>query len=235
MNDATLEARQIQVLREWLEKPVLSVHEAACLLAGVLPPERLGDQRDFGAWLPGREAWEHARAAWNAKVKSEIALIETIIRDAGVPLGQSPGAYLALGRELGFIPPWFDAAYADPECREFLAPKAMNASGEIEAAPKEKTARQIAASANANKRWAADDTRQMILGTGWQAFQTLRTGGFEEIERHESGRWAGHLNINDLGRAVLEAIRDAAPDEADIWPDPQSVKRMVKKWLMSEK
>lgn len=107
-------------LSEWLEQSTLTAHEAACLLAGVLPPERAGDERDFGAWLPGYKAWEHGRDAWAFGVKAKIAHIETILLEDKSRHDQSPKAYLALGAKRGFQPPWLDPALADPAFRKYL-------------------------------------------------------------------------------------------------------------------
>lgn len=120
MTEETLEARQMAALSEWLEQDTLTTHEAACLLAGVLPPERAADERVFGAWLPGCKAWEHGREAWAFGVKAKIAYIETVLREDESRHDQSPKAYLALGAKRGFLPPWLDPARAYPACRKYL-------------------------------------------------------------------------------------------------------------------
>lgn len=123
MKERPLEIRQLDALKDWLRDGPWTVREAACLLAGVLPPERRGDSSDFGGWLPGREAWAflpHMREAEREIVAADIAHIEKVLRENGPPKGAEPQDFLSLASRLKIIPPWLDAARTDPDCAELL-------------------------------------------------------------------------------------------------------------------
>lgn len=120
MTERPLEIRQMDALKDWLRDGPWTVREAACLLAGVLPPERMGDSSDFGGWLPGREAWAHAREAWQQIVTADVVHIEKVLLENGPPKGAEPQDFLSLASRLKIIPPWLDAASADPDCAELL-------------------------------------------------------------------------------------------------------------------
>lgn len=221
MSERTLEARQLVALRHCLELPNLTVCQAACLLVGVLPPEKT-DDRAFGAWLPGCEVWEHGREAWAFKVASDIAHAETVLRDAGPPSGQSPGAYLALGAKLGFTPPWLDVARADPACHALLPPELQTA------APAERPI-QTANRAKARKRWSEDDKQALMRGAGRDAFNRLQEGGFKGCTDKN-----GAPVIIQVALAVLEAIRKEEPNP-EFHPSPRTAERRVKEWLAEDR
>ncbi|MBW6506891.1 MAG: hypothetical protein K0B00_09095 [Rhodobacteraceae bacterium] len=222
MTEETLEARQIAALREWLEQDTLSAHEAACLLAGVLPPEREGDERDFGAWLPGRKAWEDVREAWAFKVKAEIAHKEVILRENESRHDQSPKAYLALGATRNFMPPWLDAARADPACHSLLP-------GELQTAPPVERPIQIANRKKAQDQWATDDKQALMKGAGREEFDRLRAAGFVGCIRED-----GSPIVIQVALAVLEAIRKIEPDPK-FHPSPRTAERRVKEWLAEDR
>jgi hypothetical protein len=222
MTDRTLEIRQMAALRDWLEQQTLSAREAACLLVGVLPPERMGDEREFGAWLPGREAWAHAREAWAFGVKSEITHSETILREAGPPPGQSPQAYLSMGAKRGFSPPWLDAARADPACYSLLPI-------ELQLTPPAERPIQTANRKKARAQWDADDKQVLMKGAGRGEFERLQARGFEGCTNKD-----GAPIIIRVALAVLEAIRKIEPDP-ECHPVPRTVERHVKKWLAEKR
>jgi len=221
MTEETLEARQMAALSEWLEQGTLTAHEAACLLAGVLPPECAGDKRDFGAWLPGCEAWAHAREAWAFGVKAKIAHIETILREDESRHDQSPKEYLALGAKRGFLPPWLDPARADPTCHSLLP-------GELQTAPPVERPIQIANRKKAQIRWEGDDTQALMKGAGREEFNRLRAAGFAGYTRED-----GSPIIIRVALAVLEAMREFDPDPAS-QPATRTAERYVKKWLAED-
>ncbi|HBZ44057.1 MAG TPA: hypothetical protein DEO85_08395 [Maritimibacter sp.] len=222
MTEEKLEARQMAALSEWLEQGTVTAHEAACLLAGVLPPERAGDDRDFGAWLPGCEAWAHAREAWAFRVKAKIAHIETILREDESRHDQSPEAYLALGAKRGFQPPWFDPARADPACHSLLP-------GELQTAPPAERPIQAANRKKAEVRWTTDDKTVVMKNAGRAEFNKLRAAGFAGCTRED-----GSPIIIQVALAVLEAIRKIEPDPA-FHPVPRTAERYVKKWLAEDR
>ena len=89
MEDRPLETRQFDLLNDRLEAPRWEIHQAACLLAGVLPPERnlagvLPPERtgsgDFGAWLPEQKPWQDNRVAWEFKVGGDIAHFKAVLK-----------------------------------------------------------------------------------------------------------------------------------------------------------
>lgn len=222
MTDETLEARQMAALSEWLAQGTMTAHEAACLLAGVLPPERAGDERDFGAWLPGCEAWAHAREAWAFGVKAKIAHIETILCEDESRHDQSPKAYLALGAKRGFLPPWLDPARADPACHSLLP-------GELQTAPPVERPIQIANQKKARSRWDSDDKQVLMKGAGREEFDRLRAAGFEGCTDKQ-----GAPVIIQVALAVLEAIRKIEPDP-ECHPSPRTAERRVKEWLAEDR
>lgn len=130
-----LKVRQMDALKDWLRAGPWTVPEAACLIAGVLPPERMGDTSDFGGVLPGREGWENAREAWREIVASEIRHLSALLQER-VPSRATPQEFLVLAAQLDRNPPWLDAARADAEARALLPPEALNwysAAGEAPA------------------------------------------------------------------------------------------------------
>ncbi len=128
MTGRSLEQRQIDALKDWLFLQHWTIREAACLLYGVLPPNRMGDSAAFGAWLPGRKPpWEDAREGWDPFVGAEINHIETLLNNAKPLKGHAPRDYLALGARLGIIPPWGAVAERDSECRDFLPQEFLSA------------------------------------------------------------------------------------------------------------
>lgn len=222
MTEETLVARQMAALREWLEQDTLSAQEAACLLAGVLPPEREGDERDFGAWLPGRKAWDHAREAWAFKVRAEIAHIETILREDGTRHDQSPKAYLARGAARNFMPPWLDAAWTDPACHALLP-------GALHTAPPAERPIQISNREKARGRWDGDDKQALMKGAGREEFERLRAGDFEGCVKKD-----GSPVVIRVALAVLEAIRKIEPCP-EFHPSARTAERHVKKWLSEDR
>lgn len=122
------EARQLEALETWLRQSWWSCHETACLFFGVLPPNRDMDSREFGAWLPGREPWEHQRGVWEKhiaapairKIEAELQKRE-LFRKYAVPQD-----CLAAGPELGIRPPWLDWAKRDPVCLSLLPPNLIS-------------------------------------------------------------------------------------------------------------
>lgn len=119
-----LKVRQMDALKDWLRAGPWTVPEAACLIAGVLPPERMGDTSDFGGVLPGREGWENAREAWREIVASEIRHLSALLQER-VPSRATPQEFLVLAAQLDRNPPWLDAARADAEARALLPPGAV--------------------------------------------------------------------------------------------------------------
>ena len=116
-----LELRQLDALKDWLDSPLWTIREAACLLAGVLPSERLGDLRPFGAWLPGNEPWEVGMEAWNQIMAAKVSHIETILRDDKRVSGHTPKAFLLLASRLKVIPPWTQAVLDSQRHAETLS------------------------------------------------------------------------------------------------------------------
>ncbi len=222
MSDRPLETRQLDALKDWLEATRWEVHEAACILAGVLPPERRDDKRDFGAWLPGREAWEHLREEWQSNVMSDIAHIEAMLREAKAAHGQSPKEYLELGANLGFTPPWLDVAVGDPECLNLLP------SGVSDTPAKERPI-QIANRKKSLKRWGEDDKRILMNGAGRAEFEKLHENGFAG-HTHKGGE----VNFASVARALLKAIAEIAPGEPDCLLGPRTAERRVKEWVKSK-
>jgi len=102
----SLELRQLDALKDWLDAPHWTIREAACLLAGVLPRERMGDLREFGAWLPGRRPWVVGAEAWAQILTAEISHIEAVLRDDKRASGHTPQDFLQLAARLKIIPPW---------------------------------------------------------------------------------------------------------------------------------
>lgn len=153
-------ARQLAALRDWLERSSWSEREASCLIAGVLPPERNGDDRGFGAWLPGREVCDHTREAWRFKMTGDISHIETMFREVKAPHGQSPCEYLELAAKLGFIPPWLELAEADSESRKHLPPREFREQPKAAQVP---TTQSETASLGGNAKRDKDPKRKRFL------------------------------------------------------------------------
>ncbi|MFU1477009.1 hypothetical protein ACM25N_04620 [Roseovarius sp. C7] len=215
---------QLESLQWWLERPVLGPHEAACLLAGFLPPPSIEKRRDrsFGAWLPGRKPLDHALEMWADIVELDISRIESILRDAKDPHDQSPQAYLSLGAKRHFKPPWLDAARTHAGCLSLLPEELLTT-------PPAESPLQISNREKAQKRWEHDDKLVLMNGAGRDEFERLRAGGFEGC----TGK-SGSIIVIRVARVVLEAVRAAEPDPK-FHPSPRTAERYVKKWLADHK
>lgn len=125
--ETPLEVRQLDALKDWLREGSWTIREAACILAGVLPRERKGDQdRPFGAWLPGCEPWEEGRDSWANWVAQEIDHVETLLREnSGRWEGAKPANYLSFSLRHDISPPWLTAALADADSRALLPAEAL--------------------------------------------------------------------------------------------------------------
>lgn len=222
MTERPRDIRQLALLRDWLEEQILSAREAACLFAGVLPSARMGGNGEFGGWLPGREPWEHAKEAWAFRVNAEISHIETILRESGLPTGQSPQTYLSAGVKLGFVPPWLDVARMDSACQSLLP-------SELQKSPPVERPIQTANRKKAQKRWSGDDKQALMRGAGREEFERLRAGKFEGCTDKD-----GSPVIIRVALAVLEAIRNIEP-RPEFHPSPRTAERRVKEWLMEER
>lgn len=218
------QVRQIDALRDWLEMTVWEARQAACLLAGVLPaendfsPATMADKVGFGAWLPGREPWEHAREIWASLVEADICRIETILKETGPRNDPSPRGYLALGAKLGFSPPWLKAAKLNEACLSLLP-------DEFLVVPSPEKPLQIANRKKARERWDTDDKRVLLRGAGRAEFDRLRAQEFDGYTRKD-----GSVVIIRVARAVLEAVKVAEPDP-EFHPSPRTAERNVKEWL----
>lgn len=136
-----MEVRQLDALTDWFDTSPWSIREAACLLAGVLPRQRTGDERIFGewlpgsepweggpeAWLPGREPWEATPEAWLQIVTDEIYHIETVLRDDKRVLNNTPEDFLLLASRLGVLPPWAECVLDSKTHSAFLSLKVRSA------------------------------------------------------------------------------------------------------------
>lgn len=133
MMERTAEAQRMAALRDWLAEDSWSADAAACLLAGVLPPEAerepdldpepepLRDQLLLERWLPGRPVWEFGPEAWLFLVKRDIALMEKRIATIGNLGFVTPAEVLAFAMKgKKSLPPWLPVAQADPVCAEHL-------------------------------------------------------------------------------------------------------------------
>lgn len=138
-----LKVRQMDALKDWLRASPWAVREAACLIAGVLPPERMNDTSAFGGVLPGREAWQEERETWREMVAFEIAHLETLLKEQGVPKGATPQGFLALAAQLDRNPPWLDAARADAEARALLQSNALEGYAPIIVEKMQRSGRKV--------------------------------------------------------------------------------------------
>lgn len=142
-------ARQLLALRDWFQLPAISVREAACLIAGVLPAQRIGDRRNFGArlpgigaCLPGTVAWEYNREIFVKVISDQIDGIERLLEEKRPFRGRSLTAFVNRGIASGYSPPWLDAACADQECRKHLSPSILD--GKINLTQHPMTSTQVA-------------------------------------------------------------------------------------------
>lgn len=229
------ERARLRRLRDWLAADTWMPSQAMAVLCGYDP--EVGDNTCAAdmAFLPGAHRFYGVPVG--ASEPDDLRALDAGIEEqqgyiGGLRLTTMPPKEAIAKTVAAKVPiPWIEVARADPRCRKYLPPEALGALGKNEGASEEKTPRQIAGSANAKARWEPNDTRKLLLGAGRDAFDALQARGFEGIERHEKGPWAGRLNRSDLVRAILEAIREAAPDEAELWPDSQAVQRALKEWL----
>jgi hypothetical protein len=111
VEDRSLQTRQLDLLNDWLEAPRWEIYQAACLLTGVLPPERdSGNNYEvhgrFGGWLPGQKPWQDYREAWEFGVRETIAHIENLLRDENRIADRTPEGFLKLALRLKIVPPW---------------------------------------------------------------------------------------------------------------------------------
>lgn len=165
--DPDLVARQLLALRDWFELREVSVKEAACVIAGVLPPEKILDKRSIGARLPGVGAclpglieWEYNRELFDEVIADRIRRIEALLEEKRPFRGKSLSDFVVRGVAAGYAPPWLDAARNDPECREYLPPSLLY--GEAQTNRRPLTGKQVA-SKGGKARWGNDDQRSQFL------------------------------------------------------------------------
>lgn len=182
MDDRSLETRQLDALNDWMEEVRWSVHEAACLFAGVLPPERAGDRRSFGAWLPGREGWDGSREALEFLVGSDIKHFETVLRDENRIADRTPEGFLKLALRLKIVPPWADAFVNSKRHSKAISFKLRAALRELLGKSKEYNPRANGSYASRAADWAeAVETAAEFFGTkmtGEEIADVLATEGF---------------------------------------------------------
>jgi hypothetical protein len=154
MDDRSLETRQLDALNDWMEEVRWSVHEAACLFAGVLPPERAGDSRSFGAWLPGREEWDGNREAWEFTVGPLIEHFETVLRDENRIADRTPEGFLRLAIRLKIVPPWAEAFLNSEEHSNAISFTLRSALRELLGKSKEANPRANSSFASRPLNWA---------------------------------------------------------------------------------
>ena len=111
---------QMATLKDWLQRRAILVQQAACLLAGVCPPERDNDDRLFGAYLPGRQEWEIGPEIGKSLLANKIDELKALLKEAKTPETRSLADFLRLGADLGERPPWLEFAVNDPECKKLL-------------------------------------------------------------------------------------------------------------------
>lgn len=116
--DPELLARQLNALLEWLKLSSWKPHQAACLIAGVLPPAHSGI--GIGPWLPGREAWPNRRNSWRTAVEADIAQIKWLMKEAQIEHDDVPQAWLEFAVQREHRPPWLPFAAVHAECRKRL-------------------------------------------------------------------------------------------------------------------
>jgi len=224
-------ARQLAVLKDWLSRPAWTPNQAACLLAGVCPIDDLISGQVFAAYLPvgkveaylpGRREWDHSPEIGKKITEGRIAQIETSLIQAFSPDRVTPRDFITLGMKFGFEPPWLDYALRDSDCVEFLPRDLTDESPE-------RTSKNVTQQKKARQRWDNDDKRILLNGPGREEFNRLRQGKFRGHTRS-----SGEVVFASLERAIREAIKKAAPDEADCWPEPKTIIRQVKIWLSED-
>jgi hypothetical protein len=77
---------------------------------------------------------------------------------------------------------------------------------------------------------AADDKQKLIEGAGRDAFDEIRDAKFAGY-RFGKGKRKGEINAEKLARALREAIKVAARDEPQFWPEVRALKNRVNEWL----
>lgn len=177
MTERPLETRQLDSLRDWLSESSWTIEEAACLLAGVLPPERMGDSSDFGGWLPGLEAslpgceaWQPGLEAWRQIVSARIAHVDAVLRQQGAMKGASPQDFLLLGARHKIIPPWGEMLLDSRFHAVALPLKARSRLREAVGLSKETNRRANASFAARADNWAEAVFRaEELLGKGMTA------------------------------------------------------------------
>jgi hypothetical protein len=231
------EAAPLARLRGWLSERVWSPSQANAVLCGYDPEVGLNTSAADMAFLAGAHDFYGVSA--NASQPDDLRALDAGIEEqlgyiGGLGLTTMPPKDAIAKTVAARVPiPWLIVARADPVCRKLMPPEALKGSSGEGVDLQKKTPRQIAGSANSRLRWGGDDTHKMIVGTGWETFEALRVSGFKGVRRHAKGRWKDRLNQTDIVNEIMREIAAAAPDECDDWPDPQSVKRAVKKWLSS--
>ncbi|WP_375227879.1 hypothetical protein [Roseobacter sp. S98] len=211
---------QMALLESWLQRPIITVQQAACLLAGVCPPERDNDDRLFGAYLPGRQEWEIEPDIGRNLLVNEIDELKTKLSEAKTPQVRSLADFLRLASELRERPSWLDFAVNDPECKKLLPVEFTNI-------PPDERPIQIANRKKALKKRDEDDKYKLIVGAGRAEFDRLQNIGFEGHKRKN-----GALNKATVARSILDAIRAAATGEpSSLIPAPRTVERHLTSWL----
>lgn len=223
--------RQLAVLRDWLKRPTWTPDQAACLLAGVCPLEGGFSDQKFAAYLPvgysdsflpGRIEWQHTPDAGKLITEGRISEIVSFLAKTFSTDNASPRDLVALGVKFGFEPPWLEYALRDADCVEFLPRNLTDESPE-------KTSKNVTQQKKARQRWDNDDKRVLLNGPGREEFNRLRQDKFRGHTRS-----SGMVVFASLQRAIRKAIKEAAPDEADCWPEPKTIIRQVKIWLSED-
>ena len=211
---------QMAALVSWLQRPAISVSNAACLLAGVCPPERHISDRLHGGYLPGLQEWEIEPEIGRNLLANKIGELKTLLSETKTPNVRSLADFLRLGLLLGERPPWLEYVINDPECKKQLPP-------EITKLPPDERPIQKANRKKAFQKRDGDDKYKLLVGAGREEFLRLRATGFNGHTRKD-----GNLIKASIARSILDAIQRTAPDEpSSLMPSLRNVERYVSEWL----
>lgn len=199
--------------------------EVVCILAGLDPEASAAANASGLAFLPGAlESYGFNEGLPKDHV-SLLALNEGVAEQIGMLTGfrlttMSPQDAVAKMVKAGFPIPWLRLALADPMC-ELHLPKGIPADyGE-----RRPSKFILSQRAKQKARLASDDMQSVIEGVGRATFDALKATDFKGFKDASDD-----LIVAKVARRLLDAIRQATPDEPKLWPAPRTLENRVRKW-----
>jgi hypothetical protein len=201
--------------------------EVVCILAGI-DPEASADADASGlAFLPGALESYGFKEGFPKDPDELLALNAGVAERIGMLIGfrltsMSPEDAISKMVKAGFPIPWLPLAMKDPLCEPHLPKGIPEGYGE-----RRPSKFRLSQKAKQEARLESDDMQVVIRGFGREAFDALRSRGFEGCKAA-----SGRVNVAAVARQVREGIKKGAGTEPELWPEPRTLENRVRKWLL---